>query len=286
MSFRDQWILSKAAPTIQELKTGQGCHLDEAITLCNYLNKNVEADPAARAITASFTAEIPSRLWKLLADTLFHFEEDCEMILNLLVRIQELPTSTIRWWGLPGFAYQWQRYYELHREEYQGNWCLQEATPYRRQYCRKAGTLEGKMYLRGIPGISELDAYRTINLICLREQDLEVVIYEIHAWLQVAGSRLAEMLKPTENMAFERAVRGRSDKTYIMNVTMFEHWQHWKKTFLEISYDEEFLSPATRELSRQCHEIMKAQHIKLPFFVDTFAERRVHRAPDENMFIM
>ncbi|KAF4971142.1 hypothetical protein FSARC_1975 [Fusarium sarcochroum] len=286
MSFRDQWILSKAAPTIRELHTGQGCHLDEAITLCNYLNKIIGADSAARAITAASSASTCFRLWTLLADTLMHFEEDCEMILKLLVCIQKLTTNTMSWWGLPGFVDEWQRYYESHREDYQGNWCLQKATPYRRQYCRKAGLIEAKMYLEGIPGIDELDAYRTINLVCSREQDLQVVIYEIHAWLQVAGSRLAETLDPNANKSFARAVRGRSGRTYAIKVTMFEHWQHWKKTFLEISYDDELLSTEARELARQCYETMKAQHVKLPFFVDDFGDSREQQQSHDVFFVM
>ncbi|KAF4336877.1 NirA-like nitrate assimilation regulatory protein [Fusarium beomiforme] len=252
MSFRDQWILSKAAPELRQRNVA--CHLDEALALCNYLNGSMSAESAARAITADHLLRydevtIPFRLWQLLSDTLLRFEEDCDMILDLLKAIQKLPTKNeTPWWvtdplrrswpreplsELPEFANQWQVCYEKHRYEYRGHWVTDETIKNSRVYFRRAGMVEAKMYLRGIPGITEFWAYRTINLICLRNKDLEVVIFEIYGWLHTAGSKLAETLDPNQIKCFERAMRDRPEKKYEISVTMFEHWQHWKKSFLE-----------------------------------------------------
>jgi len=119
------------------------------------------------------------------------------------------------------------------------------------------------MYLLDLYPINERWVHRVLNLICLekavflRRFDLEEVIYEIHAWLDVAGKKIAEKLQSGQVKSFERCVRGRGDKTYEIQVTMYEHWEHWKKRFLQVSYDEGYLSAGSREMSRKCYEIMK-----------------------------
>ncbi|KAF4435887.1 hypothetical protein F53441_13395 [Fusarium austroafricanum] len=277
MSFRDSWILSKAVADTYWIQGHSYCSLDEAMTLANYLNKEMKVETAARSIAAKFLTPMtivgtPTSVWKLLADTLMHFfDESCEMILELLLQMQKLSERMLPWSELPGFAYEWQRYYEHCRFTRQDDMTEEEWVQYRKQFYRNAGTFEARMLVLGIPGIDEHWAYRTINLISSREQDIDYIIYEIHAWLQVAGAKLAELLDPNQVKSFERRVRGRLVRHYELQVTMFEHWQHWKKEFLQSSYEEE-LSPDARELARDCHEMMKAQHIRLPMFLDTHKE--------------
>jgi hypothetical protein len=258
MSTRDEWIISRAASTLGELNgLTDKCHLDEAIVLCNYLNGEMNSESAARAITALISPKFKSlalvRLMRLLADTLLHYEQDCDMILDLLVAIQNLPpTPVIHWWKLPSFARYWQRSYERLIDG-------RTITIY-----KKLGTLEAKMYLRGIYSVDDEWAYRAINLICLEQPDLEVVIYEIYAWLDIAGPKLAENLQSAQIKSYTRAMRGRRDKTYMIEVTMYEHWEHWKKRFLQVSHDEELLSPEARQMAGKCHEIMKSHVISQP----------------------
>ncbi|CCT70474.1 uncharacterized protein FFB20_12591 [Fusarium fujikuroi] len=243
----------------------------------------MSAESAARAITAGLSHQHPgdvrrrNELWQLLALTLLHFDDDCDMIVDLLVAIQSLPSRNSRpWWvtdpqpsnslcELPAFHNMWQSCYESLRCD-----CYErsgEGFSADKKYYRRAGMVEAKMYLRGIPGITEFWAYNTINLVCVQNEDLEFVIHEIYGWLQTAGSKLAETLDSNQIKYFERGVRGRRDKRYDISATMFEHWQHWKKSFLEVSFDENFLSSEGRGLARECHDIMKAQNIKLPLFV-------------------
>ncbi|KAF5242194.1 hypothetical protein FANTH_8826 [Fusarium anthophilum] len=311
VSIRDRWILSRVTPNpilkdeardlIQAQNFPYGCqlyfkrtrHLDQGLVLCNYLNKTISAESAARAITADFSIRCPeedgrlrvrlrNEVWELLASTLLRFEDDCDMIVDLLAAIQSLPSmDSTPWWvaypqpsdslcELPGFHIVFQSCYQALRCECGG--CDDQHFLTDKKYYRRAGIAEAKMYVRGIPGITEFWAYKTINLICRldkhRELDehLEFFIHEIHGWLQTAGPKLAETLDSNQVKSFVRAVRGRRDKSYESSVTMFEHWQHWKKSFLEVSFDEDFLSSEGRELARECHDIMKAQNIKLPLF--------------------
>ncbi|GKU06036.1 atg16-protein [Fusarium langsethiae] len=265
MSTRDEWIISQAAPTLEELEdTSSKCHLDDALTLCNYLNGGINAESAARLITAMVRRkvldkpqDVPMALFqimRLLAETLIQFDQDREMILDLLVAIQNLPSDgRVLWWRLPAFAELWQGCYVSHGDK-----------DYKAPFFKKAGTLEAHMYMRGLHPVDDHWAYLAINLICLEGEGLELVIYEIHAWLDVAGSKLAENLQPAQVKGFERAVRGRREKIYDIQATMYEHWEHWKKRFLQVSYDEDFLSPEFRLMAGKCHEIMKSLVVNQP----------------------
>jgi hypothetical protein len=260
--------------------------LDESLALLNYLNKTMSVESAARAVTAGCPDIYPEgsspdgarricEVWALLAAVLLRFEDDCDMVVDLLVAIQTLPSiSSSPWWvdaenrrslcQLPYFDNVWQNCYESLRCNCHGG--KDGGFGYDEKYYRRAGTVEAKMYLRGIPGITEFWAYKTINLVCAQSEDLQFVIHEIHGWLQTAGPNLAQTLDSSQIKSFERAVRGRRDKRYEISATMFEHWQHWKKSFLEVSFDEHHLSSGGRELARECHDIMKAQNIRLPLF--------------------
>ncbi|KAF5722428.1 hypothetical protein FMUND_2940 [Fusarium mundagurra] len=305
VSFREGWVLSRIQPNLDsengalqptqisdrmtscEINATRTYRLDESLALFNYLNKTMSVESAARAVTAGCPDTYPEdfsqdgarrirEVWGLLAAVLLRFEDDCDMIVDLLVAIQTLPSiNSSPWWvdaedkrslcQLPYFDNVWQNCYESLRCDCHsgkdGGFSDDE------KFYRRAGTTEAKMYLRGIPGITEFWAYKTINLICVQYDGSQFVLHEIHGWLQTAGPRLAETLDSNKIKSFERAVRGRPNKRYEISATMFEHWQHWKKSFLEVSFDEQLLSSEGRGLARECHDIMKAQNIKLPLFL-------------------
>ncbi|KAF5975892.1 hypothetical protein FCOIX_7429 [Fusarium coicis] len=305
VSFREGWVLSRIRPNldsengplqpIQRSGRMTDCErnvtityrLDESLALFNYLNKTMSVESAARAVTAGCPDIYPEgsnpdgarricEVWGLLAAVLLRFEDDCDMVVDLLVAIQTLPSiNSSPWWvdaenrrslcQLPYFDSVWQNSYESLRCNCHGG--NEGGFSYDEKYYRRAGTVEAKMYLRGIPGITEFWAYKTINLVCAQSEDLQFVIHEIHGWLQTAGPKLAQTLDSRQIKSFERVVRGRRDKRYEISATMFEHWQHWKKSLLEASFDEELLSSEARGLARECHDIMKAQIIKLPLFL-------------------
>ncbi|KAF5565003.1 hypothetical protein FNAPI_1888 [Fusarium napiforme] len=311
VSFREGWVLSRIQPMLDsengalqrtqisdrmtscEANVTGTYRLDESLALFNYLNKTMSVESAARAVTAGCPDIYPEDLdnpegsslegarricgvWGLLAAVLLRFEDDCDMVVDLLVAIQALPSiNSSPWWvdaenrrslcQLPYFDNVWQNCYESLRCDCHSG--KDGGFTYDEKYYRRAGTVEAKMYLRGIPGITEFWAYKTINLVCAQSGDLQFVIHEIYGWLQTAGPKLAQTLDSSQIKCFERVVRGRRDKRYEISATMFEHWQHWKKSFLEVSFDEDLLSSGGRELARECHDIMKAQNIKLPLFL-------------------
>ncbi|KAH7185995.1 uncharacterized protein B0J16DRAFT_145623 [Fusarium flagelliforme] len=256
MSKRDEWIMSKTAPTIDGLKSDLRCHLDEAIVLITYLNGEITPETSAQEITKPSTNESSTRrLMNLFVNALNNLDEDTDMILGLLVAIQNLPsTNQHYWWVLPGFGRIWQLRYRTYSIN----------NPKNLSFFTRMGTLEAKMYLLDLHPIDDWWVHRVLNLICLQRPDLEEVIYEIHAWLDVAGTKIAERIQPGQIKSFERCVRGRRDKTYEIQVTLYEHWEHWKKRFLQVSYDEEYLSAESREMSRKCYEIMKGLVVSPP----------------------
>jgi hypothetical protein len=262
---RDEWIIDIIAPELEQLEdSSTHLHLDEAIAFSNYLNGELTAESAAQAMTvmlrpaglepSEYKTGAVFRIMGHIATALMLFDDDSDRILDLLVAIQNLPPlPDILWWKLPGFDRLWQHCYISYRDMYNDA-----------PFFKKAGTLEANMYLKDLYPVDDDWAYRAISLICLEGEDLELIIYEIHAWLDVAGSRLAENLQPTQVKSFERAVRGRREKTYYIEATMYEHWAHWKKRFLQVSYDEDFLSPEFRLMARKCHEIMKGLVVEQP----------------------
>ncbi|CEI60363.1 hypothetical protein FVEN_g6514 [Fusarium venenatum] len=267
ISTRDEWIFSQASSSLEDLDNiFVSCHLDDAITLCHYLNGEMNAKSAARLITTIARREVIDdpdartmtvfRIMRLLAASLIHFDQEHEMILGLLLAIQDLPCDgRIHWWKLPTFTSRWSNCYSEHRD--MGN---QKNVA----FFKNAGYLEATMYLRGISGIEEEWAYGVINLVCLEMEEFEFEIHQVCEWLKVAGSKLVETLQPAKLKVFDRAVRGRSNKTYMIEVTMYEHWEHWKKRFLQVSHDEDFLSTESRQVAKECHEIMKGLVVEQP----------------------
>ncbi|KAF5676120.1 atg16-protein [Fusarium heterosporum] len=272
ISFRDEWILSIAAPNIKALNESEGCHLDEAICLMNYLNGQIEVEAAAISITAYVSNDFAPRnlamccLWNLFADVLVHFEEDRDKVIELLLSIQKLPPTDICWWKLPGFSRSWEVYRKMYQVPLNGvENSNEDPSQAQTRHANNVATMtaEAKMFVQGVYGITNLWAFRTINLVC-EGDSLDVVMPSIHAWLQIAGPKLAETLLPEQVKSYERAIRGRPDKRYLMSATLYEHWYHWQKTLLQASYDDEHLSQETLWLAAECYGIMKAQKITMP----------------------
>ncbi|KAF4994269.1 hypothetical protein FGRMN_5907 [Fusarium graminum] len=272
VSFTDEWLLSIVAPTTKALKQGEGCHLDEAFCLMDYLNGRIDVGAAARSITVYVSSSSAPRnlamccLWNLFADVLVHLEEDRDKVIELLLSIQKLPPTDICWWKLPRFSNSWDVYREMYQVPLNGvDSSNEDSSQAQTRYANSVATMtaEAKMFVQGVYGITNLGAYRTINLVC-EGDSLDVVMPSIHAWLQIAGSKLAESLQPEEVKWYERAIRGRPDKRYLMSATLYEHWHHWQKTLLQASYDEKHLSQDTLRLAAECYEIMKAQNITMP----------------------
>ncbi|KAF0643240.1 hypothetical protein FPSE5266_09580 [Fusarium pseudograminearum] len=264
ISERDEWILSQTASELEHLRDKDDLiHLDEAIAFCNYLNGETTAMAAAQNITVmlrpameqcEYKPDGPGRILSFIISYLWRFDEDCDKILDLLVAIQNLPSVPgIRWSRLPPFRALWDYSYTFNRRD---NLDF--------PFFKKVGTLEAKMYLSGLNPVDDNWAYRAINVMCLETQELELVIHEIHPWLDVAGPTLVKNMEPAQLKCFERAVRGRREKTYDIEATMYEHWEHWKKRFFQISCDEEFLSPESRMMAGKCHEIMKGLVVAQP----------------------
>ncbi|KAG8671012.1 hypothetical protein FPOAC2_04320 [Fusarium poae] len=267
MSSRDEWIISQAAPSLQDLSNmSVKCHLDDAITICRYLNREMNAESAARLITTMARREatgdpdarpvVVVRIMRLIAECLIHFDQEREMILDLLIAIQDLPSDgRYHWWKLPSFEAQWTRCFFEKLENV-------DATDV--AFFKTTGYLEATMYLRGIFSITEDWGCRALNTVCMEQKEFEGLVHESYQWLKIAGPKLIENLQSAQVKSFNRAVRGRSDKIYMMEVTMYEHWEHWKKRFLQVSHDEDFLSPEARQVAKECHEIMKGLVMKQP----------------------
>ncbi|KAF4954502.1 hypothetical protein FSARC_12115 [Fusarium sarcochroum] len=274
MDFRQEWIISEVAPTIEDLNNGRGCHLDEAITLINYLEETISAQSAAKAITSAVLHEADPpgelyRVWRLLGHACEILDDQLEKLMNLLAAIQRLgPSDQIDWSHLQGFKNVWN---DLYGTLYEINLNSNEKRMFKNQeenfrnFFRTVGTAEAEMFVRNIGGFTELWGYEILNLICSGRFGLEVYISHVHAWLEIAGPKLAATFQPGQVKCFTRAVRGRPDKKYEMEVTMAEHWEHWKKTLLQVSHDEDFLSAEARQLAAECYDMMKSQAIKMPW---------------------
>ncbi|KAI8721709.1 hypothetical protein NCS52_00313100 [Fusarium sp. LHS14.1] len=209
MSTREEWILSQAAPTKEELYAGDGCHLDEAICLIDYLNGNITAQEAATAITKPVLQEDDPqeqlyRLMALLCEAPIELSADRDKLYDLLFAIQALPPEAgINWVDLPGFASMW---CDLLRLGFDGTdtWEGESLSPDRkaelRQHFEAVGTVEAELYMRDLGGVSDIWAYEIINQGCSGRPGLDIVITGIHAWLKVAGSKLITLWRVFGNI--------------------------------------------------------------------------------------
>ncbi|KEQ59490.1 uncharacterized protein M437DRAFT_56979 [Aureobasidium melanogenum CBS 110374] len=266
MVSRTDWTTSQVAVDREALLAGDGCHHEEAKALDDYLSGLLDVQQAANKITSPVLAEEdpPSelyRLWGLLSDALVELSDDQEKILDLLAAMQSLPsTNSIDWSQLMNFGHMWS---DCHRLHIQGHspWEKESWTAARRaELCHQfeaIGTAEAKIYLRSIGGIPADWGYDVLNLVCLRRPGLEVLIFEVHAWLQCAGTQLKTDLPSEEIRSYSRPVPGsRRGLLQRTTCTMTEHWDTWRREMSELSSSQSILSVESRDVAAKCSALM------------------------------
>ncbi|KAM0421034.1 hypothetical protein ACHAPT_011105 [Fusarium lateritium] len=218
MPSREDWILSQVAPTKVELYAGDGCHLDEAICLINYLDNKMTALEAATAITKPVLQEAnPTdelyRLMGLLCEAPVELADDRDKLFDLLATIQALPPEAgIDWADLAGFGHMWSDLFGLHLHGEEA-WETEPLSDERKlelcQHFEAIGTAEAEMYMRGLGGVSEVWGYEVLSMICSGRPGLGLLMSQIHAWLKVAGSKLMADMKPDDIKTFTRGRRAK-----------------------------------------------------------------------------
>ncbi|KAH6957159.1 hypothetical protein DER45DRAFT_595833 [Fusarium avenaceum] len=255
---RNEFILDSAASTTQTL--GSRCYLDEAISLMHFLNGDIPVEAAVRVITAyapsdpvqaneDLAAGVLSQLWKLVVNSLVYLIDDRDKIIDLLICIQTLPSAErICWWKLPNLAIEWAAMRDI---------CASALYHNRRSGIGKTAhlvlvhihTAGAKMLIRGVHGMTGRIGFEMINMICYDADDLNDTMPFMHAWYEY----------------FERCAERRR---YEVPVYVWEHWHHWKWTFLRLGRkgealpeegsSEESLSKETRNMAMEYYHIMEA----------------------------
>jgi hypothetical protein len=116
-------------------------------------------------------------------------DEDRHRTLDLLAEIRKLPhASDMQGFRLPGFGSMW---YDLYRLRLQGGCGIiisdpKDETVLRRE-CEATGRAEAEMLLRGLDIANEQWDFEVLKLVCSNGPELEIMISEVFAWLDVAG---------------------------------------------------------------------------------------------------
>lgn len=268
MLSRTDWIRSQVAVDEEALLAGDGCHHEEAKALDDYLSGLLDAQQAANKITVPVLAEEdpPSelyRLWGLLCDALVELADGQEKILDLLAAIQTLPsTNSIDWSQLMNFGHMWSDCHRLHIQGHapweNESWSAARKAELSHQF-EAIGTAEARMYLRNIGGIPADWGYDVLNLVCLRRPGLDVLIFEMYAWLQCAGTQLRKDLDPQEERSYSKPVPG-SNRGPLQRIsgTMAEHWNTWRREISKLSGSQSALSLESRDVAAECLALMAA----------------------------
>ena len=268
MQSRTAWINSQAATNDNALAAGDGCHHEEAKALCDYLSGNLDVQEVAKEIVSPVLREAdpPSelyRLWGLLSDALVELADDRQEILDLLTAMQaSSPTDCIDWSQLSGFGNMWSDLYRLHLHG-PAPWEKEKWTEVRKaelcQHFEAIGRAEAEMFRRGIGGINTDWGYEVINLVvCSGRAGLDVLISEVYAWLECAGTQLRHSLNLEEARSYPRAVPGTIHGLQeAVSCTMAEHWQTWRKALLELSKHQSPLSVTSREVAAVCLKLVQ-----------------------------
>jgi len=265
MAPHSAWFDSKMAYTADEMHAGDGCHPDEAQALSDYLYGKFSEQEAAKRITAAIVnEEIPSqetyRLWTLLSEALVELSDgDRHRTLDLLAQIRTLPpASGIQWAQLPGLASMW---YDLDRLLLHGGFGIGMFDPGSEDELRRVyeavGRAEAEMLVRGLDVANEDWGYEVLNLSCSDGPELEVLIGQVFAWLEVARSKLKEKVE-TETAArgYVRSLDGDYSKRQTVEEALAEHWAAWKDRLLRIGQGETGLSSVAKGLAAQGYKLM------------------------------
>jgi hypothetical protein len=266
MESRTAWIRSQTAEDGSALAAGDGCHHEEAKALSEYLSGNLLVQEAAERIVSPvlMEADPPSglyRLWGLLSDALVELTDDHQRILDLLAAIQSLPPhACINWSQLSDFGHIWSDLNRLHLHG-PGPWEKESWTEVRKaELCHHFATIgrvEAEIFSRGLGGVPADWGYEVINLVCSRRPGLDVFMFEVHAWLECAGTQLRRSLEPEEVRRYTRPVSGaRNGLQEAVSCTMEQHWQTWREALLELSGDQSPLSVESRRLAAVCSPLM------------------------------
>jgi hypothetical protein len=266
MLSRTDWVESQAAVDDSALTAGDGCHQEEAKALCNYLSGSLLVQAAAERIVSHVLREADARsqlyrLWGLLSDALVELTDDRQKILDLLAAIQSLPPHTcIDWSQLPGFGHMWSDLNRLHLHG-PDPWEKEKWTDARKaelcHHFETIGRVEAEMFLRDLGGVFADWGYEVINLVCSKRAGLDVLMCEVHAWLECAEAQLRRSMKAEEIRRYTRPVSGAGNGLQeAVSCTMEEHWQTWREALLELSGDQSPLSVESRKLAAVCFTLM------------------------------
>lgn len=184
---------------------------------------------------------------------------DRHRTLDLLAQVRTLPpASGIHWARLPGFASMW---YDLNRLHLHGGFGIGMFDPGNgeelRQVYEAVGRAEAEMLVRGLDVADEDWGYEVLNLVCSDGPELEVLIGQVFAWLDVAGSRLREKAESeTAVRGYVRSLHGDYSRRHTVEGTLVEHWTAWKDRLLMISQGESGLSKVARGIAAQGYKLM------------------------------
>ena len=170
-----------------------------------------------------------------------------------------VPLQNIDWSQLPGWAAMWANLYRLH---FHGSldwehWHTEEKAKLYSSFTNR-GTAEAEMFLRGIGGISIRWGYEAVSLVASRRPGLDCFIFQVHAWLKFAGSRLKAELnseKPTFLGGFRYDTRGRYAASPYQ--TLIEHWNEWQQFLSELRSERSSLPFEGRKVAAECLTMME-----------------------------
>jgi hypothetical protein len=259
------WAHSKMARTTEDMQDGGGCHLDEAQAVSDYFRGSLSCNETSKRITAAILDEKNPpeelyRLWSLLSEAMVElWEKERDETIDLLVQIQALPPSHgVQWADLPGFTSMWDNLYRLHLHGSCGAGMFDKdnESKLRKEY-EAVGRAEAKMLLRGIV-VDENWGYRILNLVCSDRPELEVLIYEVFGWLDVAGWKLREkaISEKTTKVRFHGLGSHPNKQRVAVEETLEEHWVAWRAGLVRISRGETGLSEEAKRIAARCLELM------------------------------
>jgi hypothetical protein len=126
----------------------------------------------------------------------------------------------------------------------------------RKEY-EAVGRAEAKMLLRGIV-VDENWGYRILNLVCSDRPELEVLIYEVFGWLDVAGWKLREkaISEKTTKVRFHGLGSHPNKQRVAVEENLEEHWVAWRAGLVRISRGETGLSEEAKGIAARCLELM------------------------------
>ncbi|KAJ6442299.1 C6 transcription factor [Purpureocillium lavendulum] len=254
--------LQAYAEVKEAARAGDGCHGEEASSLNSYLDGTLTAQGAAVAITRPVLEEDdpPAALYRLmglLCQALAELGDERTKLLDLVTAIQALPaTSQVDWSQLPGFGNMWSDLYRLHFhgandwEKSDGLGLLPGAEKVElRQHYTAIGAVEAGLCLRGLGGVTSRWGYETLNLVCSGRPGVDVFLSSMFQWLAVAGTRLKRDLEPDRACSYGKRME--------VEATMAQHWETWRRAFLQLSEGDDSLSVEGRELAAGCHRMMQ-----------------------------